>query len=135
MSNGNTSSPHRINCKRCPTYQRTQGHGTTACIPCQQRGLGNPVPPGNLDAAPVIYRSVPRAIIDEIADTRQRVDVIGAIRLLPPELSAAVAMSVVAGLSQRCIAGLLGITHQAVSERLKQAYNIITVMLHEGAEM
>lgn len=121
----------RRNCKSCPTYTATQGHGTTQCIPCQQRGLAlkNIPPPTGSDNPYEPYVSwqpdLGAALIEDIQQASYLIDVVRAIQILPPHLAATVSLLCVANMSQREIARALHITQQAVFDRIRQAAKII----------
>lgn len=126
-------SPHR-NCKRCPTYQATQGHGSTACVPCQQRGLYLTryiPPPDNEQTTPYVSwaSDIGQALIEDLGEGCHYIDIIAAIRVLPPQLSAIMSMYCMANLTQREIARTLKITQPAVFNKIQQAAKIIKLNL------
>lgn len=122
---------YRANCKRCPTWTATHGHGSTQCIPCQQRGLyGLRVPDSSHISEPnIIIKDIGKALIDDIKDTSHHIDMIAMIRILPPHLAAPITLQSVAGMTIREIGKQLHIAHPTVMLRLQQASVIIKELM------
>ena len=94
-----------MDCSQCPAYKDTQGHGGKACLRCKRykdfcRGSGN--------RQTIKYEVIPQAILEQVEDITQRVNVLEMLRSLPLDLSTPLMMRYILGATNREIADYYG---------------------------
>lgn len=110
-----------MNCEKCQNY--ASGRGKPACLKCPKyRDIINKS--GKRKTIKII--PTPQNILESIEDETSGINnIMDAIKLLPPDLSAIISMIYFAGLTTRDIGAMLNISQSAVIKKNKIAIEII----------
>jgi DNA-directed RNA polymerase specialized sigma subunit len=118
-----------VNCTTCQSYNR--GFGSPACLKC---GKYKDVCKASVKRRTLPIEVVPQSILEEIVDDRPQISsIIDALRALPAENAALIAMVYFGGLTQSEAADVLKISQSAASRKINISIEIIKKMVKSDA--
>lgn len=111
-----------MDCSKCDSYKDTQGRGGKACLNCKRY---KEFQVKNTRRQTIKFEILPQAIIEQIEDLTQKVNMLEALRKLPLELSVPALMYWILGATQQEIADYHGTSHQMVARNNSKAIELI----------
>ena len=116
-----------MDCSACPSYNR--GRGQKVCLSCKKYKTFQIK---DARRQTIRFEIIPQAILEQVEDLTQKVNILEVLRKLPLELSAPVLMYWILGATQQEIADYHGISQQAVVRKNRKAIDVIKQMMRTG---